>query len=556
MSEQRTSFLYLFHIFCFYILTQECHTQHVKSGSILRHEILDKYHFSSQAREWFAYVESFMVSTTHRAFVLSDKVLKPNISKSCFVEHLMYQDIRSKIFVLMSTITYHRITLQNELDRLKSNNTQKVEDRFFFRKPSSSFVEHSTGNFKYRQIIFQLHSKLRINITINYMFVQDTLRCRQQAGAVSLKAPKFFIIYFVVFCGLYSESNIYLDQSTFEVFILPHGKVIVADFEFSVMDSHKVHTLIENVQDYMQLDFGVSFPRHSVSILSYHIHVRKYEVILLNVLDNHDDLVQIHDGPDSLFPRLLSDQESVSSTTSFQCTVNIVFKFHKIPKLSSLVAFTVKDNVVGRTSVVAVDFETVTLHIEPHKEQGFSIGLLQIKSNKDLKISIHQNNVHQNYKPNCRYGGFSVYEKTNNTFHELETVCGVFCFLDKSYQHRPVGSAGNKTILVNYAFAPQGHLSLTVSISLLHCHWLNVDPCFIDMDYWGRSLVDILQQGHIGLPELAVNDCLIVHVHVSKVKIHKDKCRLYIKSQEYLRPDRKMVFLVGGYFGKGEATRT
>ncbi len=557
MSEQRTPLLYLFDIFCCYILIHECQTQYVKSGSILRHDILEKYYFSSQAREWFAYVESFLVSTTQQTFVLSDKVLKPNITKSCFVEKMRYQDIRSKTFVLMSTITYHRITLQKELDQLKSNNTQKVEDRFFFRKPSSFFVEHTVCDFLYRFITFQLHSKLRPNITINNMFVQDTLQCRQQFGAVSLKSPIFILTYFVVFCGLYSKSNVYLDQSSFQIAIHPFGKLVIAHFEFSVMDSHKVHTVTENVQDHMQLDFGVSFPQHSLSILSYHILVRKYEIISLNVSEGHNDSVQIYDGPDSLFPRLLAEQESVSSTTSFQCTVHIVFKIRRIiPKFPSLVAFTVKENAMDKSSVVVVDFETVTLHINPYKALGFSIGLLQIKSNKNLKISFHQINFNDNHTPSCKYGGFSVYEMVNNIVHELHTVCGAFYFLDKSYHHRPVGLAGFLTRLVNYAFAPKGHLSLTVSLSPSHCQWLNVDPCFFDMGQWGRSLVDISPEGHIVLPEPADNDCFIVQLHLSKIKIQRDTCRLFIKSQEYLRPDRKLVFLVDGYFGRGESTRT
>ena len=283
------------------------------------------------------------------------------------------------------------------------------------------------------------------------------------------------------YCGLNSKVNILpkLRNVIIEVVVrkrvYPSYSIIGS---FSIMEKR----LVTNVQvpDAMRkpdsFHFGIKVEqilqfKSGTMVLYLWIYVHKDNHVILKHLSPESQKIQVYDGPGTM-SNLLSSGRKVYKCSTFQCTVQVSWVFHK-----SILQL----NHSAKELSTYKSFKNTNSYVTlPNSNCSSKVCILIIKFDHGYKVNVtlHKMTFQGLKSEYGKYGGLSFIEVFNKEYSEN----GVVCKNDfDSNPKRRFYSAKASLKVVLYWYEPYSSTSVTLTISntrcdllqlstLIHCH--------------------------------------------------------------------------------------
>ena len=228
-----------------------------------------------------------------------------------------------------------------------------------------------------------------------------------------------------------------------------------------------VHRIFDenSVKEQTKLDFW--FRKSGGYLRRYHITAKRFQYIILSVLQVKDNAYFLYDGPDTKSRRLKSKGE-IYTTAAFQCLIFIFTELYSsiLYQNISFVAKSLKNNNIIKLKENQTLIVSYNLHTYCKKALIVCIISVTVPVGYFVNATTLNLTLHGVKDSMCSTGGVAVYEPINVKYSEIATFCQSHSGVHRS---RNIYSKGPMLLLVLYSYKEYSKLEVVLELSVTRC---------------------------------------------------------------------------------------
>lgn len=352
----------------------------------------------------------------------------------------------------------------------------KVRERgnsWAHKEKNQMWISYSAIQSKTYVWIFLLDKRLRLNLTIHYIYLSFqvcTLGKLQFVCKETQKKDKKEVHY----CGTHSNFATYFSSSAVNLSLFIDKKTIFnISSMYTIMDKEMFITCYVKIGLPQNPELLTKhFAYYHKKITSKHlIQVLKYMHIQINT-STCISCCWIFDGPGHNTSILNSHMtNTIAKTSSFQCTLYSLNKDNEQEELQ----FKSVTPEHQYSKYFLIDKKLTSFYETDRKQLNHQIN--QVTSNNYLKLSLDYLSYKDNsYLDTCILGGVTIYDTSdqNKDFMHRITICKEHAHYSKIKSFFSIHST---FLLVLYSYTGYSHLTSQISFGSTKCRAITIDVC-------------------------------------------------------------------------------
>ena len=462
--------------------------------AIINHDILKTHAFNNTPKFWFEFVKKFLYNTiqkdnhqisrksltkTAKQFMMKIKMtesLVPNCDdynishnqKCYFKKPRPDEEPRRNICDrVCETCGIFKILYLTEI---KIRPTGHV----VLSKAQVRNVDKLSISYK---LIFQLHTNLRLNITLTYVHLNPPLkRIECNHHKLTIQSENYCHVY----CGLLSNFVSVPRKPSFHLQIKvqkPNG-VYHVDFTYSITDPGRVVTTSIQCRKYYKepSKWLVYFPKTAIFLYRFIVKIEVYLRLTFILATEMRKAVDIYDGPGTLCPKLKPFIKTDANITYITSSFLSMIYFKSGYPNATMVKYVSHKNIVSKhMSQVETSLDKLSYPTNECNNTN-SVCIIKMKTKPWLHFNVTIMNIYHKYteKMLCNYGGIALYD----IVHSEHTYLSKLCYNHPGkYHYQNIYSKASTAKLVLYAYRKYGPFSVTLEVTTTRCQAFTIDVC-------------------------------------------------------------------------------
>ena len=401
------------------------------------------------------------------------------------------QLMKQYVVVNASKDWFQYVTKYCQIKLKLSKTFVKIKDSLFYLKTKTMIFEKSKSNgiVKYplgwiketkklkATISFTLHRRLNLNLTfyqIAFKFrnLYDCSVGNVQVVNYSPEGPQYFM-----FCGIHSNLINYPDSSNVTLLIsgistynfrsFPiHYQVILF---YSVIDDMRIYQNTSSKYNILQgrLIWSLYLKQANITVTSIMMKAAKYQHFVIKFMMDSLIFMEIFDGPGTLSPLVLKNNQNLYVTSTFQSLIHIWASV--LQEIQLLCGFTYEIHKININNFFKINGANSFI-----TSNGHTFEVWKVFSFSTLNMTILNVTYNGINDPLCTNAGISFYSLNNNSYREITTDC---FSLTSIKTKKNMFSSSNESLLVIYSYTEYGKFNLSVNLSSTKCKPVQVNAC-------------------------------------------------------------------------------